>query len=96
MSLSISLNYTNNLPSLLANKLSFGRYAKDGFRLEGSYEADQGWENLFTDYLAKRAAPHRAGATSVDIGAPGEGKKRLPSGSELTFAGEQPLPEVTE
>jgi hypothetical protein len=84
MSLSISLNYTTNLPSLLANKLVLG-YARNGYRLEGPYEADQGWDNLFTDYLAKRAEPHRAGATTVDIGARGGGKTTLPGASKVAF-----------
>ena len=94
MSESTSLNYTNNLPSLLERKLSFGRFAKDGYQLTGSYEADQGWDNLFTDYLAKRAAPHRAGATAVDIGAQTEGKTILPKTSELTFYNVDALPEA--
>ncbi len=85
MSESTSLNYTNNLPSLLARKLSFGRYAKDGYPLTGSYEADQGWDSLFTEYLANRAEPHRAGATAVDVGAQTGVKKILPGTSELTF-----------
>ncbi len=94
MSESTSLNYTNNLPSLLARKISFGRYAKDGYRLTGSYEADQGWDNLFTDYLAKRAEPHRAGATAVDIGAQTEGKTIRPETPELTFNDVEALPEA--
>ena len=96
MSLSIGLNYTTNLPSLLANKLAFGRYAKDGYRLGGSYEADQDWDNLFTDYLAKRAVPTRAGATAVDIGARSEGKTILPGASEQPFVDAPAPSEVQE
>jgi hypothetical protein len=95
MTFSTSLNYTTNLPTLLANKLSFGRHAKGGYQLEGSYEADRGWDNLFADYLS-RVAPHRAGATAIDIGARGAGKTGLPRVPELTFAGESQSVEAKE
>ena len=85
MSLSTSLSYTNYLPSLLARKIALGRYTKDGYRLIGSYEADRGWENLFTDYLANQSVLHRAGATIVDIGEQGEGKTIRPGAIALTF-----------
>jgi hypothetical protein len=95
MTFSISLNYTTNLPTLLANKLSFGRVAKGGYQLEGFYEADKGWDNLFVDYLAKRVAPHRAGATAIDISAQVVGKIVLPRVSELTFS-DEPQPAKTK
>ncbi len=96
MSFSISLNYTTNLPTLLSNKLSFGSFAKGGYQLEEFYEADRGWDNLFADYLAKRVATRRAGATAVDIGGRIAGKTAPPRVSQLTFSDGPPPSEAKD
>jgi len=96
MSLPISLSFASNLPTLLHRKIASGRYAKDGYRLSGSYEADLGWDNLFADYLSKRAATKRAGATAVDISAPDIGEKKVPGVSEATFTNVTATPEAED
>lgn len=51
-----SMHYASNLEDKIADKSALGHYANEPMPARDGYQADQGWDELFTDYLNARSA----------------------------------------
>lgn len=66
-----SMHYAENLEDLVSNKSNLGHYANPSVKPSrkkgrGMYEADRGWDELFTDYLAKREEREKMAAQAAE------------------------------